>query len=132
MSFPSVPAVVLGAQGVVLSAVGLFALVQPKRFQGLQRTSDHGMVKVFRSVISLYRFHWSIDLLTVGGSTLALSLGSIYLVIACHSSTHRHALLANVGLRSIATIVFWQEARGTAVYELTWGLLNAVAVGFTE
>jgi hypothetical protein len=71
-------------------------------------------------------------LLIVAVSTLTLSLGSIYLVTSYHSATHRHVLLANVGLRLIATIIWWQGARGLAVYELVWGLINTVAISYTN
>jgi hypothetical protein len=47
MSFPSVPSIVLGAQGTILSSIGIFALLWPKRYQELQETNDSMMMKVF-------------------------------------------------------------------------------------
>jgi hypothetical protein len=64
---------------------------------------------------------------------LALSLGCLYFVTAYHSSAQavqRHVLLASAGLRTIGTVAFWQDARGTAVYEAVWGLINTVAVAY--
>ena len=100
----------------------------------MQQTSDSMMVKVFRQVRTLMN-PFLTSVLTLFDSMLALSLGCLYFVTADNSSAQivqRHALLASVGLRSIGTIAFWQDARGIVVYEAVWGLINAVAVAYVE
>ena len=85
----------------------------------MQQTNDSMMSKVFRQVRTLLNPLLA-SVLTLLDSMLALSLGCLYFVTAYNSSAQivqRHALLASVGLRSIGTIAFWQDARGIAVYE---------------
>ena len=88
MAIPSVPSIVLEAQGTILSSVGLFALLWPKRYHQLPKTKDSTMVKVFSQVPAKFFSccFATTTLLTTAASMLALSLGCLYFVTAYHTS----------------------------------------------
>jgi hypothetical protein len=46
---------------------------------------------------------------------------------------HRRILIANIPLRLLATVCFWQDGpkgHNVAIYEAIWAILNAAALPF--